>query len=151
MIIGCFLRQTTSSVIWRDGPINGGEHPCLLIKVGAVFFVWRADDVHQLLPKSMKSSMVVGFLGRGCSCRTPKDSGREDWGTLGNIREDKGNHHSGTLKNPIIWAKSTCFFGRRLSKGSTLWSLIANQRPRAQDLSAINRCCRCCWHYRYLL
>ena len=32
------------------------------------------------------------FLGN------PKDSDREDWGTLGNIREDQGNHH--LLKNP---------------------------------------------------
>ena len=34
-----------------------------------------------------------GFLGN------PKDSVWEDWGTLGNIREDQGNHRP--LKNPI--------------------------------------------------
>ena len=36
------------------------------------------------------------FLGN------PEDSVWEDWGTLRNIRDDYGNHHAGTLKNPIM-------------------------------------------------
>ena len=36
------------------------------------------------------------FLGN------PENSVWEDWGTLRNIRDDYGNHHPGTLKNPIM-------------------------------------------------
>ena len=97
-----------------------------------MFFVWRADDVHQLLPKSMKSSMVVGFLGRGCSCRTPKDSGREDWGTLGNIREDKGNHHSGTLKNPIIYMGEIHVFFRETAFERFNF-VVFDRKPKAKS------------------
>ena len=35
--------------------------------------------------------------GRGCFWGTLNDSVWEDWGTLGNIRNDEGNHHP---KNP---------------------------------------------------
>ena len=51
--------------------------------------------------KKSSISLYTGFLSGGFS-RGEGDWGtlipREDWGTLGNIREDYGNHHPGPLR-----------------------------------------------------
>ena len=50
-----------------------------------------------------KCSDKVSSKGSGVFLGKPKDSGREDWGILGNIREDLGNHHPRPLRILSGW------------------------------------------------
>ena len=118
-----------------------------------LWWVWyeRLNDTR----KSTQFTNIVGFL-RGCSrgggnwgtLRIP----REDWGTLGNILEDYGNHHppwesnyymfrQKSLFTPSISRKKPTFFPLQKSADRSSKGWVVRKKPQSVLLSEES------WHF----
>ena len=83
-----------------------------------------------------------GVPGQPYALRISKDSVWEDWGTLGKITENMGNHHL-PLKNPIIKMLMERFDGRKFPLLMDFFMVLKEGVEELSDLvlgNGLNNC-----------